>query len=59
MLELVVFILTILASKMLRRRIPQSGHLMTAKKFWLQTVPCNVGLCFTIHLYLNIFVSGL
>ena len=30
------------ASKMLRRRIPQSGHLMTAKKFWLQTIPSNV-----------------
>eukprot|EP00092_Neocalanus_flemingeri_P018086 GFUD01019574.1.p1 GENE.GFUD01019574.1~~GFUD01019574.1.p1 ORF type:complete len:732 (-),score=148.33 GFUD01019574.1:22-2217(-) len=26
---------------MLRRRIPQSGHLMTAKKFWLQTIPSN------------------
>ena len=33
---------TIAASRMLRRRIPQSGHLMTAKRFWLQTVPCNV-----------------
>jgi hypothetical protein len=31
------------ASKMLRRRIPQSGHLMTAKRFWLQTVPSQVG----------------
>ena len=30
------------ASKMLRRRIPQSGHLMTAKKFWLQTIPSEV-----------------
>ena len=34
---------------MLRRRIPQSGHLMTAKKFWLQTIPsadCDVVLTF-------------
>ena len=30
------------ASAMLRKRIPQSGHLMTHKKFWLQTVPSTV-----------------
>ena len=29
---------------MLRRRIPQSGHLMTAKRFWLQTVPSEVAI---------------
>ena len=29
---------------MLRRRIPQSGHLMTAKRFWLQTVPSEVAM---------------
>ncbi|XP_023320321.1 anoctamin-8 isoform X1 [Eurytemora carolleeae] len=37
------------ASKMLRRRIPQSGHLMTAKRFWLQTLPsqdCDIVLIF-------------
>ena len=37
-----LYLSSVSASKMLRRRIPQSGHLMTAKKFWLQTVPCNV-----------------
>ena len=37
-----LYLASVSASKMLRRRIPQSGHLMTAKKFWLQTVPCNV-----------------
>ena len=33
------------ASRMLRRRIPQSGHLMTAKRFWLQTIPSKVIGC--------------
>jgi len=29
------------ASKMLRRKIPQTGHMMTNKKFWLQAIPTN------------------
>lgn len=27
------------ASRMLRRKIPQSGHLMMSKRFWMQSVP--------------------
>jgi hypothetical protein len=37
------------ASKMLRRRIPQSGNLMTTKKVWLQTIPANVSKPFMIY----------
>ena len=38
---------------MLRRRIPQSGHLMTAKRFWLQTVPSEVT---TIAMMINLII---
>ena len=27
------------ASRLLRRKIPQSGHLMTSKRFWMQSTP--------------------
>ena len=31
-----------LASRLLRRKIPQSGHLMTSKRFWMQSIPNTV-----------------
>ncbi|KAE8743203.1 hypothetical protein FOCC_FOCC011183 [Frankliniella occidentalis] len=37
------------ASRMLRRKIPQTGHLMTPRRLWIQTVPtqeCDVVLMF-------------
>ena len=30
------------ASRLLRRKIPQSGHLMTSKRFWMQSIPDQV-----------------
>lgn len=30
------------ASRMLRRKIPQTGHLMTPRRLWIQTVPTQV-----------------
>ena len=32
------------ASRLLRRKIPQTGHLMTSKRFWMQTIPNHVSL---------------
>ena len=32
------------ASRLLRRKIPQSGHLMTSKRFWMQSIPNTVSM---------------
>ena len=36
------YLLLLPASRLLRRKIPQSGHLFSSKRFWMQTVPNQV-----------------
>ena len=38
----ILSITSLSASRLLRRKIPQSGHLMTSKRFWMQSIPDQV-----------------
>jgi hypothetical protein len=36
------------ASRLLRRKIPRTGHLMTPRRLWIQTIPTQVRMVLSV-----------